>query len=296
MNAEIGGYPAANAVGATLTPGTKYVYWVVQQAGETDEATTVNEYSASDLANWLAGTGTITANGFASSSNVGTNDYAAWVAGTTGTKYAGDPTDPTTIPGSIVNPDYACVLNTTIAANTNSTWAAELAAGKVPLAAGTSTINGTAVPDGVASASASGSFTATSGQQSAEQGPCVAFYGGNSTNFYTSAVGTFTTPPLGKIVVAGTGLVARRKAVVVIADRSVERAAGTIVLSAKKGHRTISVASGSFSVPSGAKGTASLRLTSAGAALFAKSSKLLTKVTVTSTTDQPSSGRTVRLK
>ena len=199
-------------MGATLTPGTKYVYWVVQQAGETDNATTVNEYSASDLANWLAGTGTITANGFASSSNVGTNTYAAWLAGTTGTKYAGDPTDPTTIPGSIVNPDYACVLNSTIAANTNATWQAELAAGKVPVSPGTSSIpanpptttTATPVPDGVAAApSASGVFTATAAQEPAEQGPCVAFYGGNSTNFYISAVGTFTTPPLGKIVVAG---------------------------------------------------------------------------------------------
>ncbi len=127
------------------------------------------------------------------------------------------------------------MLNTTIAANKNATWAAELAAGEVPVSAGTTTLNGTALPDGIASASVSGAFTATAKQEPAEQGPCVAFYGGNSTNFYVSASGSFTTPKLGKIVVAGKGTVAGKKATLTINDESVEKAAGTIVLTAQEG-------------------------------------------------------------
>jgi hypothetical protein len=290
VTAEIGAYPAASSVGGqALTPGTKYVYWVVQQAGETDAATTVNEYDSRDLADWVNGTGNITAAGFASPSKVGANTYAAWAAGTA--KYAGDPTDPTTIPGTIVNPDFACVLNTAIAANSDPYWKAELAANSVPTAAGSTTINGTAVPNGVASASASGTFTATAKAQPAEQGPCVTFYGGNSTNFYTSAVGQFTTPPLGKIVIGRRGAVARRHALIPVSDRSVERAAGTIALTVKGK----TVASGKFSVAAGATGVASLKLTGKGSALLASSHHLVAKVTVTSSTDQPSSGKTVTL-
>ena len=129
----------------------------------------------------------------------------------------------------------------------------------------------------------------------AEQGPCVSFYGGNSTNFYTSAIGSFTTPKLGKIVVAGKGTVAGKKATLTINDESVEKAAGTIVLTGKKGSKTVTVASGKFSVPAGATGTASLKLTSAGSSLLKKSKKLVTKITLTSTTDQPSPSKTVTL-
>jgi hypothetical protein len=295
VSAEIGAYPAASSVGGQpLTPGTKYVYWVVQQAGETDAATTVNEYDSRDLADWVSGTGKIYAAGFASASNVGANTYAAWAAGTA--KYAGDPTDPTTIPGTIVNPDFACVLNTAIAANSDPYWTTELAANSVPTTAGSTTIppaNGTALPNGVASVSASGTFTATAKAQPAEQGPCVTFYGGNSTNFYTSAVGQFTTPPLGKIVIGRRGAVAARHALIPVSDRSVERAAGTIALTVGKGK---TVASGRFSVPAGATGVASLKLTGKGVALFASSHHLVAKVTVTSSTDQPTSGKTVTLR
>jgi hypothetical protein len=294
VSAKIGTYPAAGGLGSPLKPGTKYVYWVVQQAGETQAATTVNEYSASDLSAWAnptPGNNTITASGFASSSNVtGASDYAAWTAGTG--KYNGDPTDPTTIPGSIVNPDYACVLNTVIAANPDANWAAELKANQVPTAAGSTTLNTTALPYGAASnPSSSGAFKATSSPQPAEQGPCVTFFGGNSTNFYTSAVGTFTTPVLGKIVVGAHGVVAGRRALVTITDRSIERAAGTIALSTKKG----TVASGRFSVAAGATGVAKLKLSGAAVAALKKSKHLVVSVTVTSTTDQPSSGRTVTL-
>jgi len=188
------------------------------------------------------------------------------------------------------------VLNTAVAANTNSTWAAELAAAAVPVAAGSSTINGTAVPFGINSASVSGSFTATSKQEPAEQGPCTAFYGGNSTNFYQSGFGTFTTPKLGKIVVAGKGTVSGHKAILTISAKSVEKGAGTIVLTAKSGKKTITVASGRFSVPAGATSLVSLKLSSQAAKLLKKTGKIVAKVAVTPTTDQPSQGKTVTLK
>jgi hypothetical protein len=296
VSGEVGAYPAATSTGSSpLHPGTTYVYLVVQQVGETDAATTVNEYNASDLANWIAGSGTITAQGFASSSSVSSSsDEAAWTAGTG--KYAGDPDDPTTIPGSIVNPDYACVLNTTIAANTNAGWQAELLAGKDPVSAGTSAIAGTALPFGVASATATGSFNATSAQEPAEQGPCVAFYGGNSTNFYTSAIGYFKTPALGKIVFGSKATVSGKKATLTVTDKSVESAAGTITLTIKKGRKAVTVASGKFSVPAGATGSAKLKLTDKGVSALAAVSSLATKVTLVSTTDQPTSSRKVTLK
>ncbi len=294
VNAEIGAYPAATSTGTSpLTPGTQYVYWLVEQVGETDQATTVNEYSATDLANWINGSGTITAEGFASSSNVGANDEAAWAAGTAGTKYAGDPTDPTTIPGSIVNPDYSCVLDSTIAANTNAGWQAELAATKDPVAAGSSSIGGTALPYGVASASSSGAFTATSGQEPAEQGPCVAFYGGNSTNFYTSPIGYFTTPPLGTVVFGSKATVKGKTATLTVSDKSVEKAAGTITLSVKKGKKV--VASGKFSVAAGGSGSLKLKLTSAGSSALASGKPLVASLALTSTTDQPTSTKKVTL-
>lgn len=296
VSAEIGAYPAASATDASpLTPGTKYVYWLVQQAGENDQAMTVNEYDTNDLAAWSNGSGSITAAGFATSSSVSSsNDYTAWSQGTG--SFASDPTDPTRIPGSLINPDYACVLNSAIQANTNPDWTSELAAGMDPTSAGSTSLNGTPLPYGISSASTNGAFTATAKQEPAEQGPCVAFYGGNSTNFYTSQFGSFTTPKLGKIVVAGKGTVSHRDAILTIKDESVERAAGTIVLTARHAGKVITVASGKFSVASGKAGTAKLELTHAGSSLWAKSTKLVTRVTVTSTTDQPSPSKTVTLR
>ena len=67
VKATIGAYPAASATfSQPLKPGTKYVYFIVQQVGASDAATTINEYSSTDLANWIAGSGTINGNGFAS--------------------------------------------------------------------------------------------------------------------------------------------------------------------------------------------------------------------------------------
>lgn len=299
VNSEIGGYPAASATTSSpLTPGTKYVYFLVQQAGETDQATTVNEYSATDLTNWVAGSGTMTANGFASSSSVSSsgasaNSEANWAAGTG--KFAGDPDDPNNVPGQMLNPDFQCVVNTTIAANANATWAAELAANKVPLAPGSTTIGGTSLPFGPASASASGSFTAQTAQQPAEQGPCVAFYAGNSTNFYTSPVGYFTTPKLGKVVFGHKAKVSGGKVAITVADRSVEKAAGRLALTVKHGRKTYTIASGKISVVAGASDLVNLKLTGAGKAAFAAVKSFAAKVNFTSTTDQTQSGKSVEL-
>ena len=299
VSAKIGAYPASSATtNQPLTPNTKYVYWIVQQAGESQAATTINEYSGSDLAAWTAGTGSMTANGFASSSSVtntgsGANDVNAWLKGTG--KFAGDPGDPNNAPGQLTNPDWQCVLNSAIATNTNSTWLAELAANKVPLAAGSSSVNGTATPWGINAIGAGGSVTATGSQQPAEQGPCVAFFGGNSTNFYTSVVGHFTTPKLGSIAFGPKASVARGKAAISIANKSALTAAGQLVLTAKSGKKTITVLSGKISVPASVSETVNMKLSGSGAAALAAHGSLSTQVKFTATTDQPGTGKTIVL-
>jgi hypothetical protein len=295
VSSILGAYPAASNEGATpLTPGTKYVYWLVEQAGETDQATTVNEFSTADLASWAANSGNLTANGFAASSAVsGSNGYAAWFGGTG--KYVGDPGDPNNVPGQMINPDWQCVVNSTIAANTNATWTAELAANKVPLAPGATTINGTALPFGIGAVAAGGTLTAQAAQQPAEQGPCVAFYGGNSTNFYTSPVGYFTTPKLGTVVFGSKGVVSGSKVAVSVADKSVEKAAGKLALTVKSHGKTVTVASGKISVVAGATKLVVVKLSGAGKTALAAAGSLTTKVSFTSTTDQPTKGKTVTL-
>ena len=291
VSAEIGTYPDPDGLSDDLTPGTKYVYELVQQAGETSQATQVNEFSETDLANWIAGSGTITANGFSSPTTVtSSNDYAAWLAGTG--SYAGDPADSTKVPASVVNPDYACVLDTTVAANTDAGWAAQVAAKVDPATPGTASAGGVALPDGIASA-ASGVFTAAAASKPAELGSCFTFYGGNSTNYYDSPVGYFTTPKLGTIVISPKATVTGKKVTITIKDASVEDGAGTIALATKK----FAVASGTFSVP--AKATQSFTFTlskKAVAALKKSKGKLVATVTATSTTDQPVSGTKVTLK
>jgi hypothetical protein len=84
-----------------------------------------------------------------------------------------------------------------------------------------------------------------------------------------------------------------RRVVLAVSDRSVESGAGTIVLTNRKGTK---VASGKFSVRAGATGATSLKLTAAGRALFRKSGTLVTRITVTSTTDQPSPSKLVTLR
>jgi len=299
VTAKLGAYPASSATtNQPLTPGTKYVYWLVQQAGESDQATTVNEYSSADLAAFTAGTGSVTANGFASSSKItatgsSANDANAWLTGTG--KFAGDAGDPNNAPGQLTNPDWQCVLNSAIAANSNATWLAELAANKVPVAAGTSSLNKTATPYGVSAIGAGGSITATTGQQPAEQGPCVAFFGGNSTNFYTSPVGQFTTPKAGSVAFGSKATVSGGKAAISVANKSTLKAAGQLVLMAKKGGKSITVLSGKISVAAGASEMVNLKLSSAGTSALKSGKSLSTQVKFTATTDQTAAGKTIVL-
>jgi hypothetical protein len=295
VSTKIGAYPMSKAGNKqTLKPGTKYVYFIVQQAGENDQATTVNEYSDADLTNWVAGTNSLTANGFASpTAESSKNDYQAWVTGTG--NFVGDAGDPNNAPGQMTNPDWQCVLNSTIAQNTSSAWLSELAANKVPLAAGTHTVNGTSTPYGINAIGAGGAITATTAQQPAEQGPCVAFFGGNSTNFYTSLVGHFTTPKLGSVAFGAKAAVANGKAAVSVANKSAMKAAGRLVLTAKNGGKTITVLSDKISVPAGASEMLNLKLSGGGQSALKGHTSLSTHVQFTSTTDQPGSGKTIQL-
>lgn len=310
VKATIGAYPAASATfSQPLKPGTKYVYFIVQQVGASDAATTINEYSSTDLANWIAGSGTINGNGFASSTTVTNtgakaNSYSAWLAGTgsfANSNGTADPGDPTKIPGTVVNPDNQCVLNSTIAANPNG--AALVAKGSlVPTAPGPNThvVDGTGTAQnlqfGISSGGVGGALTPTTKQQPGSQGSCIAFFGGNSTNFYQSPVGKFTTPKLGSVAFGAKAAVSGGKAAVMVSVKSDFKAAGTLQLTTKQGKKTVTVASGKISVPANASKSVGVKLTSAGnKALKSAKGGLSTSVKFASTTDQPTSGNKIKL-
>ena len=310
VKATIGAYPVAKATVTTpLKAGTKYVYFIVQQVGASDEATTINEYSSTDLANWIAGSGTLTGNGFAATTtvtNTGSkaNSYSAWLAGTgsfANSNGTADPGDPTKIPGTVVNPDNQCVLNTTIAANPNG--AALLAKGSlVPTVPGPNThvVDGTGTAQnlqfGISSGGVGGALTPTPKQQPGSQGACISFFGGNSTNFYMSPVGKFTTAKLGTVVFGEKASVSSGKAAVSVNVKSNYKAAGTLELTTKKDKKTTTIASGKISAPANTKTTVGVKLTSAGTkALKSAKGGLSTTVKFTSTTDQPTSGNKIKL-
>jgi hypothetical protein len=159
----------------------------------------------------------------------------------------------------------------------------------------------------------SGGLTATGGpaQTAAEpeiQGPCVYYYGGGA-NYYNSAVGTFTTPKLG-VVKVGNGLITATKKTstkivkkkkvttvslsnikgyVVVADQSVEKAAGSLLLT----HHGKQVASAKFDVSAQATKTVTLSLTAYGKQLVATGQKFTTELAYTTTTDQPTTTKTI---
>ncbi|HWE60021.1 MAG TPA: hypothetical protein VG228_10035 [Solirubrobacteraceae bacterium] len=312
VHVQIGGTQAvAQQNGSSpLEPGTKYVYFIQQQTGETNNATTVNEFSSGDLAAWASGSGSINANGWSSGTKeAASNDYTAWSNGTGSYGSAGgaaDPNDPTLVPGQLINPDWQCVPNasptaseattgltmpavTSLASNTNATWQAELAANQVPTAAGSTSLNGTALPDGIASVSATGAFTPTSGQQPAEQGSCFYYYDGASTLFYASPVGMFTTPKLGSILVK-TATVAGHRLALTIANKSSINASGLLQLTI--GGKTI--ASAKFHAVANGTGTAAFKLNGAGVAA-AKKHERAKLVLASSNNDQPLGKKSIRL-
>lgn len=312
VSVRIGGTQArAQQNGSSpLSPGTRYVYFIQQQTGVTNAATTVNEYSASDLAAWTSGIGSLDGNGWLSSTRVtGSNDYSAWAKGSGNYVTAAgapDPSDPSLVPNSLVNPDWQCVPDrspiaveattglampaiTSLTSNTNPAWQAELAAGRVPIAPGSTSLGATALPYGVASAGADGTFTATAHQEPAEQGACLYYYGGNGSLYYYSPVGYFTTPKLGRIVVKHVAVAGNRIALT-IADLSTVDARGSLRLTV--GGRTI--ASGRFRTVAHGTGVATLRLNVTGVA-SAKKHSAARLVLVSSENDQPLDGKAIRL-
>ena len=166
------------------------------------------------------------------------NDEAAWAAGTAGSKYAGDPTDPTTIPGSIVNPDYACVLDSTIAANTNAGWQAELAADQGP--DGRRQLEHRWHRASVRRRLGELERCVHRNQRPRSPPSKVRAWRSLAVTRRTSTrarSGTFTTPALGKVVFGSKATVKGKTATLTVTDKSVEKAAGTITLSIKKGKK-----------------------------------------------------------
>ncbi|HTW11943.1 MAG TPA: hypothetical protein VME01_04305 [Solirubrobacteraceae bacterium] len=308
VKATIGGTQASSILSGSspLTPGTKYVYWLQQQAGETDAATTVNAFSGSGLQSFVAGGDT------AHNSN-----YAAWVLGDTdpnaatdGNTYAaaGDPgADPVGLSGSLTNPDWSCVIDAGVpgatetaaeqtAISTNATVpAAPLSAATLPADGdGIAANDNLNLQYGISAVSASGAITADTAAQPASQGPCVGFYSNTSTiggtnTWYTSPVGYFTTPKLGKIDFARPTIVGT-KAKFVVTDKSVVRASGEFQL--KVGSKTIGT--GKFNIAANTAGKVTVKLSKAGIVDAAKG-KTAKIVLVTSNNDQPSGTKTVKL-
>ena len=222
VSATVGAYPAATASGLSgpLTPGTKYDYFIVQQAGATDSGLTINTYT----------------------------------------------------PGSAtgVNPTYSCFPLTYIAATS-------------PYSGYTTT------------GTLSGGVTATGGpaQTTAQpeiQGPCVYYYGGGS-NYYDSNVGTFTTPKLGSVSVGNGTITEAGAATVVLSDQSVEPAKGSLLLI----HAGKPVGGVKFTVAAQASKPLALNLTGYGKRLVALGEKFTSKLVYTTTTDQPTTTKSITL-
>ena len=200
------------------------------------------------------------------------NSYSAWLAGTgsfANSNGTADPGDPTKIPGTVVNPDNQCVLNSTIAANPNG--AALVAKGSlVPTAPGPNThvVDGTGTAQnlqfGISSGGVGGALTPTTKQQPGSQGACIAFFGGNSTNFYMSPVGKFTTPKLGTRRVRREGRRQRRQGSRHGQRQERLQGSGTLELTTKKDKKTITDGQRQDLGAAERKTTVGVKLTSAG--------------------------------
>ena len=157
------GQAAQNDSGNTpLMPGTKYYYWVIQQAGGTDAASNINA--------------------------------SAWTGATSGT------------PAAPANNSYKCYPNAAIEAD--PTLASYLTPG--------ATVNygGQTLP--------------------ADQGPCIYYYGDVSgATYYQSPNGVFTTPAIGKVVIAHSTVSTGAAPMLKVTDASAYKASGTIALTVK---------------------------------------------------------------
>ncbi len=140
----------------------------------------------------------------------------------------------------------------------------------------------------------SGGVTSTGGpaQTNPEpeiQGPCVYYYGGGS-NYYNSPVGTFTTPSLGTVAFSA-GSVTATRAAVVVADRSVEAARGTLELD----YSGKSIGTSKYVLAAKSTKTLVLTLTSYGRKVLASGRQITAKVVNTTTTDQPTATKSLTL-
>ncbi len=122
------------------------------------------------------------------------------------------------------------------------------------------------------------------------QGPCVYQYGNNSgVDFYQSPNGTFTTPPLGKLMISRAATVSGAKAMLRVTDQSSFRASGEVELELG-GHP---VASAKFGL--GAGMSRMLSLTLDGRAIKAAAAHAEATLIVTSDWGQPATTKRVRL-
>lgn len=219
VSVKVGAYPAASGFNTgtqPLMPGTKYVYFIVQQAGATTAAQSYNSYGTSSTAT--------------------------------------------------TNPTWSC--QPTAYASTHAPY-------------DTYTSTGTITGGGVT--------------EPQIQGPCIYLYGGGA-NYYNSNYRTFTTPKLGYVAFGRTATVSGGTASLKAIDRSVEAARGILVLKIRSHHKMVPVARGRFKVRSHHHKMIRLYLTKAGKAALAKKSPLMTKVVLTSLTDQPTHALRVTLK
>jgi hypothetical protein len=195
-----------------LTPNTQYYYWLVQQAGGTDSATSVN------IAQWA---------------QLKTN------------------------PTNVCLPNVAIAQDPTLQGYTTTT---------TPI-----TVDGTSAP--------------------ASAGPCVYYYGdANGAANYQSPVGEFTTPPLGRLVIARSAKVSGRTGTVAVTDKSGFKASGELELDNNSGD---TLATGKFSLAAGKSTNVKLKLTRAGATAAQKHKS--GALALTSNFDQPSTTTSIKL-
>lgn len=122
------------------------------------------------------------------------------------------------------------------------------------------------------------------------QAPCTYYYGNTGGAItYQSPLGEFTTPKLGKLVIAHSAKVTGSSATLAISNASAFKASGTIQLT--KGSATL--ASAKFGLAANGKAVVKLKLTAKGRK--ALEHHTVAKLALTSNWDQPTSTKSVKL-
>jgi hypothetical protein len=210
-----------------LSPNTKYVYWITDQAGATDDAETVNLF----------------------------NPASATAA-------------------TSVNPTYACYPIPYIAQN-----------------AYLQTLTPTGTVSGGLTAPVPAGGVAQTTPEPEIDGPCIYYYGNPSgADTYTSPIGMFTTPALGRLAVSSVAAVNGTKATLSVTDKSAYKASGTIELTTSSGKE---LASGKFGIKAEQTVKVKLSLTGTGKTDLTKHTKA--KLVLSSNWDQLTATKTVKL-